>query len=215
VSAEETRQQKLVTLRAEDPLFWLQQGQQLLLRERLRDAGQCFDQALHAAPSDLMALNARARTHLALGEVEEALALLEQACSVDGGVAELWNNRGVAQARARESDAALESFARALTLAPDDTSVLCNRAMARVGRGEHELALEDLGTAATLEPSSPAIWTTKAATHLRIGQLRLARHGFLQAASRSWARGESKRYAAALMLLASMIGLVERIRPPR
>jgi Flp pilus assembly protein TadD len=209
------RRADIVPLRANDAAFWLHRGHELLLRDRHHDAGACFDQALHAAPRDLMLLNARARTHLAVGEIEPALALLEQACEIDEGVAELWNNRGVAQARAGDTEQALASFAKAITLDPLDGSVLCNRAMARVGVGDHEGALSDLSTAAQRSPRCLTTWSSKGATHLRVGELRMARQAFQHAARLAWVQGGPKRYAAALMLLASAVGLVVRLQPPR
>jgi tetratricopeptide (TPR) repeat protein len=206
---------EVVALRADDPAFWLHQGHELLLRNRHHDAGACFDQALSSAPDDILALNARARTHLALGELEPALALLEQACELDDGIAELWNNRGVAQARSGDHQAALHSFAQALALDPTDSSVLCNRAMALVGAGEHVAALADLNAAVQLVPTSLAGWSSKGATHLRVGQLRLARHAFQHASRIAWRQGGPKRYAGALMILASSIGLVLRLQPTR
>lgn len=209
------RQADVVALRADDPAFWLHQGHELLLRERHRDAGACFDQALHAAPDDLMLLNARARTHLAMGELEPALALLVQACGIDDTVAELWNNRGVAQARAGRTDEAMDCFAKAVALEPLDGSVLCNRAMARVGAGDHEGALADLSAAVQRSPRCLTTWSTKGATHLRVGQLRMARQAFQHASQLAWRQGGPKRYGAALMLLASAVGLVVRLQPSR
>ena len=203
---------KVVALRADDPVFWLNRGHQLLLRERPQDAGMCFDHALDAAPEDLVLLNARARTHMAMGELEPAIELLEQACELDDSVAELWNNRGVAQARAGDTQAAFDSFAQALALDPEDSSVLCNRAMVHVGAGRHELALEDLCAAIERSPCCVTSWSSKGATHLRVGQLRLARQAFLQAARLAATQRRSKRQAGALLILATSIGLAIRFR---
>lgn len=203
---------KVVPLRGDDPLFWLEQGQHFQLRERHEEAGHCFDQALDAAPGDPVALNARARIHLCLGELEAALALLEHACALDSGVAELWNNRGVAHARAGDSQAALDSFAHALALEPDEASVLCNRAMALVGDGCHQQALDDLATSVQLDPFCLTAWSAKGAAHLRLGQLRLARHAFLQASRLAWTQGAPKRHGGPLLVLAATIALITRVR---
>ena len=203
---------KIIALRADDPLFWLERGRYLLLAERPTDAGRCFDQALDAAPRDPVALNARARTHLSLGELDQALVLLEHACSLDDGVAELWNNRGVAQARAGDLEGAMASFERALVLDPHDASVLCNRAMALVGDGRHHQALDDLASSVQCDPDCITAWSVKGATHLRLGQLRMARHAFLQASSLAWSHGAPKRHGAAMTALAGAIGLVNRAR---
>jgi Flp pilus assembly protein TadD len=125
------------------------------------------------------------------------------------------NARGVAQARSGDHQAALHSFAQALALDPTDSSVLCNRAMALVGAGEHVAALADLNAAVQLVPTSLAGWSSKGATHLRVGQLRLARHAFQHASRIAWRQGGPKRYAGALMILASSIGLVLRLQPTR
>ncbi len=212
MSARKIAVDKVIALRGDDPLFWLDQGHLLLLRHRHRDAAQCFDQALVAAPDDLVALNARARTHLAMGEIEPARSLLEQACAIDEGIAELWNNLGTARARGGDAEGALESFERALALSPGDASVLCNRAMALVGAGDHERALEDLARAVQREPQESSLWSYKGATHLRAGQLRMARQSFQQSARLSWSDGDSKRKAAALMVLAAGLGLLVRAR---
>ncbi len=202
---------KIVALRADDPAFWLEHGQRLLLRRRVDDAHRCFDRALDSAPDDLVVLNAKARSHLHQGELSSALELLEQACAIDSTVAELWNNRGVAQARTGDTEAALESFARALELEPDDASVLCNRAMALVGDGDHERALEDLDAAVQLTPGCLTSWSAKGATHLRLGQLRLARHAFLRAARLSWSQDAPPGSGVALRALAAAIGTTTRL----
>jgi len=206
---------KIVALRADDPRFWLEQGQRLLLRERPLDAGRCFDQALDAAPGDLGALNAKARNHLSMGELEPALELLEHACTLDEDVAEIWNNRGVAQARNGDTEAAMDSFARALELEPDAAGVLCNRAMALVGDGQHERALVDLSDAVLHSPHCITSWSAKGATHLRVGQLRMARHAFQQAARLSWTLGAPKRNGLSLMIMAGAIGVAVRLYSER
>jgi Flp pilus assembly protein TadD len=203
----------VVLLRADDPLFWLERGQHLLLGDRLDEACRCFDHALDAAPADLLALNARARAHLRQGELEPALALLERACALYEGSAELWNNRGVALARNGESQAALDAFATALELDPEDGSILCNRAMTWVGMGEHDRALDDLGLAVQRAPHCATTWTAKGGTHLRVGQLRLARHAFLQAARLTWRAGGSLRHGVASMALAVGLGAIARFGP--
>jgi Flp pilus assembly protein TadD len=210
MSSRATASGEVVLLRADDPLFWLERGQQLLLGEQLDEACRCFDHALDAAPGDLLALNAKARAHLQLGEVEPALALLEEACERYEASAELWNNRGVALARHGQSEEALQAFAHALSLDPSDGSILCNRAMTHVGLGRHDEALRDLGQAVQRDPRCVTTWTAKGATHLRVGQIRMARHAFLQVARLSWQRGGSLRYGVASMVMATALAAVAR-----
>ncbi len=200
----------VIALRGDDPWFWLDLGLDLLLWERVGEAASCFDQALDAAPRDLAALEARAQTHLAMGEIEPAIELLAQACEIQDDVAQLWNNRGVALVRAGRHEDALDSFARALELDPSDSCALGNRAMAHLVNDATDLALGDLAAAVVLDPTQPRTWACKAATHLHAGQLRLARHAFHQAARQTWARDGSKRHALMLMCAAAGLGLAVR-----
>ncbi len=149
------------------------------------------------------------------GEIEQAIALLTLACREHDDVSELWNNLGVAAARAGRHDEALDAFDKALALEPTDASVFGNRALARVCADDLDGALDDLCTALALDPALPGSWRCKASLHLRRGELRLARHAYQQAAGLAWSHGRPKRHGLALMLAVAALGLVVRFDPKR
>lgn len=202
---------RLVALRADDPVFWLHRGQDLLLRDRPAEAGRCFDIALTTAPDDVAALNARARSHFILGELEPALVLLDAAAELDPGLPEIWNNRGVILTRLGRLAEARGSFAKGLALAPGDPGILLNRALTLLVDGDAAGALADLDRTVEALPEAAEPWRHKGFAHLKLGQVRQARQALLFAARRTWAEGGSRRRALACLALGGTLGLCARL----
>ncbi|HEX5280849.1 MAG TPA: tetratricopeptide repeat protein [Micropepsaceae bacterium] len=78
--------------------------------------------------SRLQALTNSAQVHFQRGEFQAAERYLAEALRLAPESAELWNNRGTAQAAAKQLEAALASFTRSVELQPLHPRALANRA---------------------------------------------------------------------------------------
>ncbi len=78
--------------------------------------------------SRLQALQHAAQVHFQRGEFQPAERYIAEALSLAPESAELWNNRGTAQAAAKQLEPALASFTRAVELQPDAPRAMANRA---------------------------------------------------------------------------------------
>ena len=76
----------------------------------------------------LYALRSAAQAHFHRGEYREAQRRIDEALALDPQSAELWSNRGAAQAAAQQFEAATASFTRALQLDPNLPATTANRA---------------------------------------------------------------------------------------
>jgi protein O-GlcNAc transferase len=76
----------------------------------------------------LQALRDAASSHYRRGDFEAAERAVDEALQIDPLSAELWSNRGTAQAAGKRLDAALLSFERALELKPGHPGLIANRA---------------------------------------------------------------------------------------
>ena len=76
----------------------------------------------------LQSLRQAATARYRNGEFEAAEQLIGEALKLDPNSPELWSNRGTAQVAAKQPEAALASFTRALQLAPDFLGAIANRA---------------------------------------------------------------------------------------
>lgn len=76
----------------------------------------------------LQALQHAAQVHFQRGELQAAERYIAEALTLAPDSAELWNNRGTAQAAAKQLEAALASFTRALQLQPESPRAMANRA---------------------------------------------------------------------------------------
>jgi aspartyl/asparaginyl beta-hydroxylase (cupin superfamily) len=83
---------------------------------RLADARRHFESVLEAEPTNPVARNVLGLDAIALGDIEEGAAHLEQACRGDPNAAELWLNLASARARLSQPEAEREALERALNV---------------------------------------------------------------------------------------------------
>lgn len=94
---------------------------------------------------------------LRVGDMRQAVPLLDRATSFQNATWRAWNARGVAADYRREWDVADESYARAVDLAPQRAEVFNNSGWSLMVRGRWEDALTRLEQAASLDPKSVRI----------------------------------------------------------
>jgi tetratricopeptide (TPR) repeat protein len=120
---------------------------------------------------DVDALSELAERALQEGEEEQALPLLEQAAG-SAGSALLWQWKGLLERSLDEIEIALESFAEAARLAPDDPSIAHGRARLTMEAG---LDARDLyERAIALEPQNGELLIGRAAARVGAGEAALA-----------------------------------------
>jgi len=105
--------------------------------------------------SRLQALRNAAQIHFQRGEFQAAERYIAEALGLAPDSADLWNNRGTAQAAAKQLDAALTSFTRAVQLQPDFPRAIANRANALVQLQRPSEAIDAFEQLLRLEPDFP------------------------------------------------------------
>ena len=111
--------------------------------------------SLTADPDDLTTLNNLACCLLGLGQVEEALRLLEGASARWGKDACLANNLGFARLRAGRPAAAEAAFCKALVLTPEDPETLNHLGLARAAQERWPEAVDCARRALEAAPPPP------------------------------------------------------------
>ncbi|WP_207233683.1 tetratricopeptide repeat protein [Salinicola tamaricis] len=106
-------------------------------------AAEAFRGALREEITLAPALLGLGTAQLRLGEPEAALKSLTPAAPELNSVA-AWSRLGAARALAGQSEAAVEAFARAATLAPNDLDVRTNLALAQALAGDAERASDGI-----------------------------------------------------------------------
>jgi protein O-GlcNAc transferase len=88
----------------------------------------------------------------------EAKALYRQALEIEPSLQEAWEGLGVLAREAGALEAAVQSFANALKLAPDSPDLLIQHAEALQASGQLEQAVTQLQAASRLRPRDDVIW---------------------------------------------------------
>ncbi len=110
-----------------------------------REALECYDRALDAAPKHFPALAAKAILLFDEGKVEEALSKFQDLVAADPANPAAWYNCGVIHASSGRQAQAYECFARSLALGPAYGKALYGAATAlhKLGRLDEALAVCD------------------------------------------------------------------------
>ncbi len=103
------------------------------------------------------ALRVVAGARRARGDLEGALADLEQALALDGEHYEALNDAGIVRQALGDLAGARRDFDRALALRPEYVECLSNRATLSMDEGDLDAAIEDLSRALALRPDHPGI----------------------------------------------------------
>jgi Flp pilus assembly protein TadD len=113
---------------------------------------------------------AAGRALLSAGRLNEAIAELSLATSLDPGLSEAHNLLGVAFDRKGLPDRAAESYKRAIKTAPEDAQTLNNLGFSLYQNGKYRAAIDRLKRAARLAPNDERIWNNLALAQCRLGK---------------------------------------------
>ena len=118
---------------------------------------------------------------LAAGRINEAIAELSQAASLDPSLSEAHNLLGVAFDRKGMNERARESYERAVKAEPEDAQTLNNLGYSFYLNGNYRAAVDRLKRAARLAPSDERILNNLALAQCRLGKYNDARKSFTRA----------------------------------
>ncbi len=134
------------------------------------EAAACFEQVLRLAPSRLEARNALAVAKALQGEVDEAVAMLENSRRDPDILCSL----GIIHQSRADLARAEQCFAAALQRQPTHIASRFNRALCALLDGRYYAAIDDLNTLNRLAPHFPRAFAQKAICWYRLGQPRKA-----------------------------------------
>ncbi|HEX8749139.1 MAG TPA: tetratricopeptide repeat protein [Pyrinomonadaceae bacterium] len=121
------------------------------------------------------------RTLLAAGRINEAIAALSQAASLDPSLSEAHNLLGVAFDRKGMNERARESYERAVKAEPEDAQTLNNLGYSFYLNGNYRAAIDRLKRAAKLAPTDGRILNNLALAQCRLGKYKDALRSFTRA----------------------------------
>jgi Flp pilus assembly protein TadD len=113
---------------------------------------------------------AEGRKLLASGSINEAIAELSLAASLDPGLSEAHSLLGVAFDRKGLPERAADSYKRAIKAAPEDAQTLNNLGFSLYQSGKYRAAVDRLKRAARLAPNDQRIWNNLALAQCRLGK---------------------------------------------
>ncbi|HEX8845474.1 MAG TPA: tetratricopeptide repeat protein [Pyrinomonadaceae bacterium] len=124
---------------------------------------------------------AQGRTLLSLGRVNEAIAELSMATSLDPRLSDAYNMLGVAYDRKGMHEQAKNSYNRAIKIEPEDAQTLNNLGFSLYLNGNYRAAVDKLKRAAKLAPTDPRILNNLALAQSRLGKYDDAYKNFARA----------------------------------
>ena len=143
------------------------------------EAGRTARRAMALDSSDAQVLTFYAQTLIYnVGQLDEAVACLDQAVSADPNYANAWMWRGSARAYLGDAERAIEDLQQALRLSPLDTTIwIAQTTMANAHflRGRYEEALSWVSTALRQRPNSLSALRVAIAASALAGDLDMAR----------------------------------------
>ena len=113
---------------------------------------------------------AQGRALLAAGQLNDAIAELSLAASLDPNLSEAHSLLGVAFDRKGMPERAAESYKRAIRVAPEDAQTLNNLGFSLYQNGKYRAAVDRLKRAARLAPTDQRIWNNLALAQCRLGK---------------------------------------------
>ncbi|HKS29452.1 MAG TPA: tetratricopeptide repeat protein [Pyrinomonadaceae bacterium] len=124
---------------------------------------------------------AEGRSLLLTGRINEAIAALSQAASLDPSLSEAHNLLGVAFDRKGMNERARESYERAVKAEPEDAQTLNNLGYSFYLNGNYRAAIDRLKRAAKLAPTDERILNNLALAQCRMGKYKDALKSFTRA----------------------------------
>lgn len=132
-------------------------------------------------PSQTSTLLRKARTTLARGGRDEALAILDEALKLNPEDAAAYALRGSIHIKASEFERAIADFGEALKRRPHDATSYNNRGLARRGLGEYHRAIADYDEALRLNPNDAVVHFNRGMAYHHLGDDRGAIADFSKA----------------------------------
>lgn len=139
----------------QDPHFLMMQAEQAMRGRKFDEAGRAFTRAHELAPKLYVTALNLGRYKAFMGNTDEALVLMRQSASLAPHRAETWWNLGTLQTRLQQEGAAVESFAKVATLAPQGPSAEARLAATYATQENYEAAAKWYTTALAGQPSAP------------------------------------------------------------
>lgn len=99
-------------------------------------------------------------------EYNQAIQYYTQGIKVDSSLADIFNNRGIAQFQKGNWQMAIDDYKQALKIKPDYSDALYNRANALIELAKYEAAIEDLNQVIELNPDSVYVILNRARAKL-------------------------------------------------
>jgi len=119
-----------------DPMLATEWGNYLVALGRYDEARVALQTVLETNPEHLNASRSLVSILLELGQFDEAVALSSTLTTRHPEIAELWAQLGAAQAKSSRTEGAVDSFERAIVLAPDSVSCLLAYAQTLIDQGQ-------------------------------------------------------------------------------
>lgn len=138
-----------------------------------RDSLTLWNDTLARAPGFAQGHLNRALARYEVGDLDGAVADLDESIRLAPGYALAWSHRGVLRHMRGEHEAALHDLDRAIVLSPS-ADIFANRGAVRLVMGNPEGALTDLDRAIALNPSDLLAWANRGRARVELGQHRAA-----------------------------------------
>lgn len=124
----------------------------------LEGAAQSYEQLATLYPHRAEPWIGQAAVAQRTGDVEAALAYLEEAVAADPGSFEAWHQLGVLYEQREDYEQAARVYGAMLQIAPADPDLYLARAMALARLGDGQAAAQDLMQAQSLDPNREYAW---------------------------------------------------------
>jgi serine/threonine protein kinase/tetratricopeptide (TPR) repeat protein len=148
-----------------------ERGRILHRSQRYQEAVTAYDVALKVDPSYANAHLWRARAQLELQNYREAGHSFDEYLKKGGQpLAEVYRTRGVARAQLSNYPEAIQDYAQALAMEPDDFFTRAARGWAYLAMGAYQLALHDFEQAVRLNPEKGDAYNGRGYARVRLGQ---------------------------------------------
>jgi tetratricopeptide (TPR) repeat protein len=176
-----------LTLGLENPNLFYSRGRAchaLYVLERGCDLDQAlrdFTRAIELEPNAARYYQARASTHMDMGQPDLALDDVAHATQLNPEDSGTWVDQGWAHLETGDFQGALRDFDRALQIDPDNPHVISARASAMLRLGDIDAALRNWDRAIEIEPTVASFWLDRGWAHKLKGDLKGARDDFERA----------------------------------
>jgi len=137
-----------------------------------KEAAQHFREVLLLAPSFATAHSHLGMAQLALGELQDGLASLRKAVSLEPSDPGLLFNLGYGLMGTEDFGSALPQLRNAHELDPGDLDILSSMALCQLALGMSEEAIRSFGKALDLQPRDPVLWVQLASAQGSRGDLK-------------------------------------------